>query len=140
MNIVKLSKNLFFLLILAQQIKIYFVQVFKLIFYETAIIFLWFSEVLAIYLEAKSLSVMKTVDFRKHLLTIFEKTYDSLYICHFLWLQQVCITSNDNLAISQFCTLQPKRILKNPTKMLCAELSAVWRHLSGRSFYIHLYS
>ena len=77
-------------------------------------------------------SVMKTASVSKLFLAIFDRTYEGLYICHSLWLQNVSIKSND-----QECTYKLpylKRGLKNPTKN---GLSAVRRHLSGMCFYGH---
>ena len=63
---------------------------------------------------------MKTADGSKLFLAIFEKTYDGLYICHFLF-DKGC----------DFTLLHLKRALKIPTKN---GLSVLWSHLSGRSF------
>ena len=58
--------------------------------------------------------VMKTADASKLFLAIFERTYDGLYICNFLWLQYVSIKSihrGCNFALSHL-----KRATKNPIK------------------------
>ena len=65
-------------------------------------------------IEILVMSVMKTADVSKLFLAIFERTYDSLYICYFLWLQHVSIKSNDWRC--NFALLHPKRALKSPIK------------------------
>ena len=57
------------------------------------------------------MSIIKTADFRKLFLAIFERTYDGLYICYFLWLQHVSIESNDQRFNFTFPHL--KRVLKS---------------------------
>ena len=59
-------------------------------------------------------SVMKTTDASKLFLAIFERTYDGLYICYFLWLQYTSIKHNDsgcNVALPHV-----KRTLRNTIK------------------------
>ena len=60
------------------------------------------------------MSVMKTADVSKPFLVNFERTYDGLYTCHILWLQDVSIKSNNHGYI--FALPHPKRSLKSPTK------------------------
>ena len=59
---------------------------------------------------------MKTADGSKLFLAIFEKTYDGLHICHFLWLQRVSIKSNDRGR--NFALPHVKRALKSKPKMV----------------------
>ena len=56
-------------------------------------------------------SVMETADFSKLFLAIFERTYDGLYICYFLWLQHVSIKSNDRR-----CNFLLPHLKKSPKK------------------------
>ena len=67
-------------------------------------------------IEILVISVIKTADVSKLFLAIFERTYDGLYICHFLWLQRVFIKSNDRGC--NFALPHVKRALKSKPKMV----------------------
>ena len=87
-------QKLAFLLTSANEIQC--VLVFKPTFYEREIIFLNFSQVLAIHLHLKQNH--RDFSYGRHenywfFLAIFGKTYGGLYICHFLWLQHVSVKS-----------------------------------------------
>ena len=58
---------------------------------------------------------MKTADDSKLFLAIFERTYDGLYICYFLWVQHVSIKSNDRGCYFALPDLKsaPKSPIKN---------------------------
>ena len=126
-----------FLLTSANEIQC--VLVFKPTFYQREIIFLNFSQVLAIHLHLKQNH--RDFSYGRHenywfFLAIFGKTYGGLYICHFLWLQHVSVKSKVK-TVGGFLHPPPPHLkwsLKSSTKN---GLSAVWRQLSARSFYRH---
>ena len=62
---------------------------------------------------------MKTADFSKLFLAIFERTYDGLYISYFLWLQHVSIKRNDQRR--NFALPHLKRTLESGSNQKCVK-------------------
>ena len=78
---------------------------------------------------------MKTADFGKLFLAIFERTYDGLYICHFLWLQHVSIKINNRecnftLSLLKRALKWVKCCMKAPVRQVFLKTSLFVVHFS----------